>query len=168
MSNSGISTSGASIEGIGFAIPIDDVVPIINDLIDYGYVTGAYLGVTIRTYEDSFIKQYGLAEGAHVETVDKDGAAGRAGLQPKDVIIDLGGYPITGFNDLTRALRNFKAGDTTTITLLRNGREVQLSITLDERPHETKPAIPENDPAMPSEGNPEEWYDYYFRRFFGE
>ena len=72
------------------------------------------------------------------------------------------------FNDLSRALRNFKAGDTTTITLLRNGREVTLDITLDEKPHETKAEIPQNDPAMPSEGNPEEWYDYYFRRFFGE
>ena len=165
---SGTTGSGATIEGIGFAIPIDDVVPIINDLVEFGYVTGAYLGVTIRNYDDSVIDQYGLAEGAHVESVDKDGAAGRAGLQPKDVIIDLGGYPITGFNDLSRALRNFKAGDTTTITLLRNGREVTLDITLDEKPHETNAEIPQNDPAMPSEGNPEEWYDYYFRRFFGE
>ena len=165
---SGTTGSGASIEGIGFAIPIDDVIPIINDLIEYGYVTGAYMGVTIRTYDDSVIEQYGLPKGAHIESVDKDGAAHRAGIQAKDVIIDLGGYPVTGYNDLSRALRNFKAGDTTTVTLLRSGRELQLEITLDEKPHTTTTAPQEADPNMPSEGNPEEWYDYYFRRFFGE
>ena len=165
---SGTTGSGATIEGIGFAIPIDDVVPVINDLIDYGYVTGAYLGVTVRIFEDGVMEQYGLAEGAYIESVEQGGAAHRAGIQAKDVIIDLGGYPITSYNDLSRALRNFKAGDTTTVTLLRNGREMSLSITLDEKPHETTGNVPESDPAMPSEGNPEEWYDYYFRRFFGD
>jgi len=66
---SGTTGSGASIEGIGFAIPIDDVVPIINDLIDYGYVTGAYMGVTVMNTDEESAAMYGLPTGARIEEV---------------------------------------------------------------------------------------------------
>ncbi len=166
---SGTSGSGATIEGIGFAIPIDDVKGIITDLIDLGYVTGAYLGVTVSNTDEESASMFGLPVGAYVMTVEKDGAADRAGIQPKDIIIDLGGTEIRGITTLTRALRNFKAGDTTTITVVRSGGRMELNITLDEKPQNT--TVPETIPTdprnMPSEGDPNEWFDYY-RRFFGE
>ena len=164
---SGTSTSGATIEGIGFAIPIDDVSGIINDLIDYGYVTGAYLGVTVSNTDDA-ASMFGLPSGAYVMEVAKGGSADRAGIRAKDIIIDLGGYKVTGITSLTRALRNFKAGDVTTITVIRSGAETKLDITLDEKPQDlTQPATQPDDPsAMPKEGNAEEWYEY-FRRFGG-
>lgn len=164
---SGTSTSGATIEGIGFAIPIDDVMGIIDDLIDYGYVTGAYLGITVSNTDDSASK-FGLPSGAYVMSVEKGGCADRAGIQAKDIIIDLGGYKVTGITSLTRALRNFKAGDTTTVTLIRSGVQTELEITLDEKPQDlNQPAtLPESNSSMPSEGNPDEWFEY-FRRYFG-
>ena len=164
---SGTSTSGASIEGIGFAIPIDDVNGIINDLIDYGYVTGAYLGVTVSNTDDS-ASMFGLPSGAYVMEVVKDGSADRAGIRAKDIIIDLGGYKVTGITSLTRALRNFKAGDVTTVTVIRSGAEMKLDITLDEKPQDlSQPsAQPENPADMPSEGNLDEWYEF-FRRHYG-
>ena len=165
---SGTSTSGASIEGVGFAIPIDVVKGLIGDLIDYGYVTGAYLGVTVSNTDES-ASLYGLPTGAYVMSVEKGGSADRAGIQPKDIIIDLGGQKVTGITSLTRALRSFKAGDTTTITVVRSGGQMQLEITLDEKPQDlNQPATqPEGSGAMPKEGNADEWYEY-FRPYFGD
>ena len=80
---------------------------------------------------------YGLPLGAYVETVEAGGAASRAGVQPRDIITDLGGYEVEGTTTLSRALRNFKAGDTTTITVIRGGAEVVMEITLDEKPQVT-------------------------------
>ena len=164
---SGTTGSGASIEGIGFAIPIDDVKGIISDLIDYGYVTGAYLGVTVQDTDSASASAFGLPTGAYVTRVEPGSAAANAGIQPKDMIIQLGDTKITGITTLTRALRNFKAGDTTTITIIRSGNQMELAITLDEKPQAS--AVSDSDPVpMPSEGNAEEWYDYYFRHFFGQ
>ena len=164
---SGTTGSGASIEGIGFAIPIDDVKGIISDLIDYGYVTGAYLGVTVQDTDSASASAFGLPTGAYVTRVEPGSAAANAGIQPKDMIIQLGDTKITGITTLTRALRNFKAGDTTTITIIRSGNQMELTITLDEKPQASVSSDSETVP-MPSEGNAEEWYDYYFRHFFGQ
>ncbi|MGM9590274.1 MAG: S1C family serine protease [Faecousia sp.] len=165
---SGTSGSGATIEGIGFAIPIDDVKGIISDLIDLGYVTGAYLGISVSNTDEESASKFGLPIGAYVLSVEKGGSADRAGVQPKDIIIDLGGTEVTGITTLTRALRNFKAGDTTTITVVRSGGQLVLDITLDEKPQSlnTQETIPQDAENMPSEGDPNEWFDYY-RRFFG-
>lgn len=159
---SGTTNSGATIEGIGFAIPIDDVVPIINDLIEYGYVTGAYMGVTAMDTDAESAAKFGLPTGAYIVSVVEGGAADKAGIQPKDIVIDLGGTTIRNRTDLTRALRNFKAGDTTTVTVIRSGKEVSLEITLDEKPQETQTDVPQPDENMPSEGSYDEWFDWFF------
>ena len=164
---SGTTNSGASIEGIGFAIPIDDVLGMIDDLVEYGYVTGAYLGINVQNVDESAASMYNLPSGAYVYSVVEGGSADRAGVKPKDIIIDLGGYSVTNVTTLTRALRNFKAGDITTITVIRGGVQQELSITLDEKPREMPTVTqPQQDPTMPSEGNYDDWYEF-FRRFFG-
>jgi serine protease Do len=112
---------------------------------------------------------YGLPTGARIEEVVKGGAADRAGLQVKDIVIDLGGHKVSNITDLTRALRHFKAGDTTTITVLRNGHELTLDILLDEKPQETPAAaVPQPEGTMPGSGNYGDWYDYFFGPFFGD
>ncbi len=168
---SGTTNSGATIEGIGFAIPIDDVANLINDLIDYGYVTGAYLGVSVQNTDEDAAAQFGIPTGAYVVTVEDGYCAKEAGIQPKDIIIALGDYEVSNVTDLTRALRNFSAGDTTTVKLIRSGKEMTLEITLDERPNTTEETTAETTPQqesqMPSQGgNYDDLYEY-FRRFFG-
>jgi len=133
---SGTSSSGATIEGVGFAIPIDDVTGMISDLATYGYVTGGYLGVSVSDMDAEAADYYGMPVGAYVVEVTPGNAAEKAGIQPKDIIVELGGYTIKNVNGLTRALRNFKAGDTTTIVVFRSGKEMVLSITLDAKPEE--------------------------------
>lgn len=163
---SGTTTSGASIEGISFAIPIDDVFGIISDLQNLGYVTGAYLGVTVQNTDAASASLYGLPMGAYVASVVPGGSADRAGVHVKDIIIRLGDATVSSVNELTRALRQFKAGDTTAIVVSRSGQELTLDITLDEKPRDLNAPTPIEEP-MPSEGNFDEWYDY-FHKYFGE
>ena len=163
---SGTTSSGASIEGIGFAIPIDDILGIIGDLRSYGYVTGAYLGVTVQDVASEFASSYGIS-GACVVSVEKGYAAERAGIQPKDIIVALEDQEVTSVTTLTRALRAYKAGDTVKLTLIRGGERMTVTVTLDERPQNLSSAnTTPSQGEMPSEGDYDEWYEY-FRRYFG-
>ena len=133
---SGTSSTGASIEGVGFAIPIDDVVDILTDLATHGRVTGGYLGVIVSDMDPEAANYYGIPVGAYVQEVTSGYAAQRAGLHAKDIIVELGGYEVRNVNGLTRALRQFKAGDETTIVVYRGGQKMTLTVVLDEKPAE--------------------------------
>ena len=154
---SGTTTSGASIEGIGFAIPIDDVVGMIADIIEYGYVKSAYLGIVVTTESEP--------NGAYVRSVESGYCAANAGMQAGDVIVAVGDKQISTMYDLTRALRNLNPGDTTTFTVNRNGKKVVLTITLDEKPRAGTTETPAEEMPLPEEGDFDEWYEY-FRWFF--
>ena len=119
---------------MGFAIPIDDVKGLLSDLATYGYITGAYLGVSVSDMDSAAASYYGLPMGAYVQEATEGYAAAKAGVQEKDIIVALGDIKVTNVNSLTRALRNFAAGDQTTITVFRSGREMKLDITLDAKP----------------------------------
>ncbi len=167
---SGSSNSGASIEGIGFAIPIDDVMGILEDLREYGYVKGCYLGVSVVTMDPAVAEAYGLPTGSKVSLVEPGNCAAKAGVQVGDIITAMGGYDVTGNSDLLSILRKFKPGDTTTITVFRGGREFELTITLDEKPAPVQeqaqssvdPTVPSGYGEMPQDGNPWDWFNYYF------
>ena len=161
---SGSSSSGATIEGIGFAIPIDDVMPLVDDLMNYGYINSTYLGVLVSEMDASTASRYGLPTGAYVEEVTPGYCAEEAGLQAKDIIIGLGEYEVSSRSDLTKALRKFNAGDTTTITVFRSGQELTLPITLDEKPQEATSEIPSGSGygEMPEEGDYNDWYNYFY------
>ena len=135
---SGTSSSGATIEGIGFAIPIDDVAGMIKDLVEKGYVSGAYLGVMVRDMDATVAQTYGLPVGVYVEEVTKGTCAETAGVQAKDIIINLAGHDISTLAELSRVLRELEPGQTTTITVYRGGQEVSMEITLDEKPQTTE------------------------------
>ncbi|MBQ9149217.1 MAG: trypsin-like peptidase domain-containing protein [Oscillospiraceae bacterium] len=159
---SGTSSSGASIEGIGFAIPIDDVQDIFEDLMTYGYVTSGYLGVSVYSVDVETAAMYNFPLGCLVESVTPGSCAAKAGVQAKDIIIGLGEYKVEGYTDLARALRKFEGGDTTTVTVYRSGRELKLDITLDEKPIEQTVQIPGEKSDMPENGTYEDWYKYFF------
>ena len=166
---SGSSSSGATIEGIGFAIPIDDVMPLVNDLRDFGYIHSAYLGVMVVNTDPNAAAYYGFPVGADVEEVTPGYCAEKAGVRAKDTIIALGGQKVESVSELTRVLRKFKAGDTTTITVFRGGQELVLDITLDERPRDldTQTAPVPGNGQLPEEGSYDDWYNY-FAPFFGD
>ena len=165
---SGETSSGASIEGIGFAIPIDDVVGMIDDLIQYGYVTNqAYLGVSVYDVDAATTNRYGVPQGAYVAEVVEGTCAERAGVQMGDIIVGVGSYEVDGLSSLQTVLRKFSAGDTSTITVYREGRRITLEITFDERPADVNSgSTQETEPnEMPENGDFEEWYEYFDRYF---
>ena len=89
-------------------------------------------------------------------------------MLPKDIIIKVGEHPVDGNSTLQSALRKFKAGETTTITVFRSGAELELTITFDERPQDPHAELeqPQGQGEMPSSGSYEDWYNYFFP-FFG-
>lgn len=131
---SGASSTGATIEGIGFAVPVDDIKDSLADLKEFGYVRSAYLGIMAREMDRTTAEMYGLPLGVYVDSVTEGNCAQLAGIQAKDIIIDLGGYEIHTFADLSRALRKLPAGEQTTVTVYRAGREISMFIILDEKP----------------------------------
>jgi S1-C subfamily serine protease len=131
---SGLTGSGATIEGIGFAIPMDDVYDMLEDLRQYGYITGAYLGVSVSDVDPDVAGAYGLPMGTLVRDVVDGSCAQLGGIQVSDIIVNLGGYEVKNLNDLSRALRKFKSGDEVTVTVHRGGNLVQLTLVLDEKP----------------------------------
>lgn len=132
------SSDGTVVEGLGFAIPINDVKEIIPDLIANGYITGKpYMGITVVNVPAEAL-QYGVVAGASVESVAPGGAAEKAGLQHGDIIIALDEVSIDTFSALTAALNDYRAGDTAQLTVVRDQKEITLSITFDEKNQETE------------------------------
>lgn len=171
---SGSSNSGASIEGIGFAIPIDDVLDIVSDLREFGYVTGAYLGVSVVSMDAAVAEAWSLPTGSRVASVEPGFCAEKAGVQTNDIITGIGDFDVSGNSDLLSALRKFDAGDETVLKIFRGGQELELKIILDAKPapatEETapqeQPTMPSSSEGMPSEGNAEDWFNFY-APFFG-
>ena len=121
----------------------------------------------VQDVAEEFSSAYGIS-GAYVVTVEPGYAAKRAGIQPKDIIVALDDQTVTSINSLTRALRGHKAGDVVVLTVIRSGERLQLEVTLDERPRDLNGDTAQlpDESQMPSEGDYDEWYDY-FRRYFG-
>ena len=126
--------SSTGVEGLSFAIPINDAIDIANDLITNGYVTGkAYLGANIDSrYNSVYANYYKMPEGAYVFSVEKDSCAEKCGLSAGDIITKLGENEVKDFNDLDSAIRSFKAGETANITVYRKGDYTTLKVTFDE------------------------------------
>ena len=141
---SGETESGVTIEGIGFAIPINDVLRVVYDLQQYGRVRGrAYLGVTLQDLDSTVAATYNLPAGPQIVTVTEGSCAETAGLQPSDIILEFEGREIGSYTDLVSALSKQQAGDTVTMRIYRAGAELELTLTLDERPDETEIAAAE-------------------------
>jgi len=120
-------------EGLGFAIPIDEALPIISDLIEHGYVKGRpIVGITGETISDIYAQYYDIPRGFIVREVVKNGPADKAGVQVGDIVIGIEGTLIENMDEFNEIKKNYKAGDTITISVYRNEKIVDLEITLAE------------------------------------
>jgi S1-C subfamily serine protease len=128
----GVTDVGA--EGLGFAVPVSSVVSIADELIADGTIAHAYLGIQGQT---EFLPEEDGAEvpsGARVAQLEQNSALGAGGGQVDDVIVTLGGSPVTSIDNLVWMLRSYRAGETVEVGLLRDGRPVQIEVTLDRNP----------------------------------
>ena len=131
------SYSNTTVEGIGFAIPINDVVSLVKDIMTNGYVTNkAYMGITPQTMTAQMAQQYryDVTEGVFVCSVDPDSAAAKAGLKLGDVITKMDDKDIASYEDLVAAKKSYSAGDTVTLTVYREGKTIEVALTFDAVP----------------------------------
>ncbi|MBW3659837.1 MAG: trypsin-like peptidase domain-containing protein [Actinobacteria bacterium] len=130
-----LSGTGGS-QGVGFAIPVSQAVASADELIEVGFVRHPFLGITGVDVTPEVAARFDLEvdEGAVVDSVQEGSAADRAGLQQNDIIVALNGEPIENMSDLVVSLRRFDPDDVVTLDLLRDGEELRVEVTLDERP----------------------------------
>lgn len=128
--------SGQPVEGLGFAIPSDTAVSIADQLIETGQVSRAFLGIRPTDLTAQEAESFGLQieGGTIVDSVTQGSAADQAGLQAGDIIIALEDRQIEDSGDLFGALRDYQPGDTVELTIIRDGSEEVLEVTLDEAP----------------------------------
>lgn len=170
------SYANTTVEGLGFAIPINDVQSIIKDIIENGSVGNkVYMAITAGTMTQQMAAQYKInaTEGVFVYSVEDGGAGDKAGLKLGDVITKLNDTQITSMEDLSAAKKGFKAGDTVTLTVLRDGKEITTQLTFDAQPQTTDDTTDSSQSGDNSYNNGNngysgngysDLYDYFFGR----
>ena len=128
------------VEGMGFAIPINTVKTIVNELMDKGYVARPYLGVTI--FDKPTAARYGyqltIEKGVYVFQVAIDSPAGRADFQRGDIILSIDGNEVNSVTDVRNAVAAHKVGDKVKVLIDRNGNQINVEVTLEEMPQPSK------------------------------
>jgi serine protease Do len=133
------SPSGGSV-GIGFAIPADTAKAVIAQLKDKGAVTRGWIGVQTQTVDSDIAVGLGLpkAEGALVDVSQRDSPAAKAGVAAGDIISALDGAPLKDSRELARKIGSMAPGTSVKLSIIRNGEEKTLALTLGEAPTERK------------------------------
>ncbi len=142
------SPAAAGNIGLGFAIPSETVLRVVNDLIQYGQVRRPYLGIRGIDITPSTAAAYGLPPGVLVQSVEEGSPADQAGVRPLrqrrfatvlgDIIVEFDGRKVESMADLLKYLDDSKPGDVVELTLYRDGRRVKLRVRLEERPDQRR------------------------------
>lgn len=137
----GINTATSSgADGIGFAIPISSVKGMLNSIISTGKLSRAYLGIYYINITPAVAKSYNLpvSSGAYVysssqySAIVKDSPAAKAGLKDKDIITKINGFKVGSASSVSTLLGEYAPGDTVQLTVLRDGKERSINVTLGE------------------------------------
>ncbi len=124
-----IATTG--VEGMGFAIPSNTAVPILEDLIANGSIKTAFLGIKGMDVTEDLAGIFGLPVGVYVGEVIEGGPAEKAGLQAEDIILEFNGEKILSMEQLSETIKNSKVGETIILKVVRNSKAVTLNVTLE-------------------------------------
>lgn len=139
ITNAKYSSSGteASIDNIGFAIPINHIRSIVDSIIEKGYISKPYIGVSVGDVSEETMG-YGLPAGAAVKSVVEDSPAEKAGIKVNDIITAVNGNEITGRSELSETISSCAVGDKLTLTIYRQGETLSIDVTVGEQ---TKSAL---------------------------
>jgi serine protease Do len=148
ITNAKYSSSGrssASVDNIGFAIPMNSVRDIITSIIDKGYFDRVYIGVSVYSEaEDRGHRGGETSQNLIVESVEKGSPAEDAGIQAGDIITEVNGEKVTAYSDLTSVISKSKAGDVVTLTVTRGAETLKIEVTLGVRQQTALPAKDSN------------------------
>ncbi len=136
--NTAIATQSRGYQGIGFAIPANMAVKVMNDLIERGRVVRSYLGVEIRSVDSEIARAMEMDRpyGALVNNIIEDSPAERSNLQEGDVIIAIDGQTVQSSGDLQTKISQLEPGSEHELTVIRGGSERTVSITVEEMPQD--------------------------------
>ncbi len=137
--SSSSSGSEASIDNIGFAIPMNHVKNIVKSIIETGSITKPYIGVTV-TAVSSEAQAYGLPTGAAVRSVEEDSPAAKVGLEANDIITEVNGTAITSSSDLVSYVGEQAPGDELKLKVYRQGETLDITVTIGEKTQSAMPA----------------------------
>ena len=147
--NTAIATGGyeRSNRGVGFAIPVNMVNKVMNDLIDKGYVIRGWLGVAIQEIDDSYAKALGLdtRDGALISNVANSSPADNAGLITGDVILEFNDISINNSSHLKNVVSSSEPGKRYKVDIIRDGRRKSIYVKLGELPNEPQMAFMETE-----------------------
>jgi len=126
------SSSGASIDNVGFAIPMNNIRVIVDSIIEKGYISKPYLGVTVKDMgKENEI--YGLPMGAAVQSVTEDSPAEKAGLKVGDIVTAVNGTTITTGTELADMVADSQIGDILKLTVFRSGKNIEIQVEIGEQ-----------------------------------
>ena len=141
ITNSKYSSNGmsneASIDNIGFAIPMDNIRGIVDSLIKDGYVKKPYIGVGLADLSEDAVN-YGLPQGAAVRKIYEDGPCEAAGIEVGDIITKADDTDISNSNQLIALLKKYKSGDKIKLTVYRKGETLEKTVTVAEKKQDTE------------------------------
>ncbi len=128
-----VKITQSGIEGLGFAIPMNEVKPIVDQLMMFGYVKGRPLiGVSGRDITQIMARTYEVPEGIYVEEVTPLSGAAKAGIKKGDILTTVAGKEVKTMKELEAVKKNYKAGDTVDVVVFRDGQTKTLSLTFSE------------------------------------
>jgi serine protease Do len=132
------TNNGDVAEGLGFAIPISTAQAVAQQIIQKGYFARPYLGISFQPINPDIASRYNLPAqwGAYITAVQSGSPADQAGFQENDIIVKVGDIAIDETHSYVNSLFNYKAGDTISITVMRDGKETPLQVTLGESNHQ--------------------------------
>jgi Trypsin-like serine proteases, typically periplasmic, contain C-terminal PDZ domain len=138
---------GAPVDNIAFAIPVNTVVGIVEQIMTKGEISSPYIGISINNVDEKLLA-YGIPRGANVVEVTEDSPADEAGLQKNDIIVGADDTVISESDDLVHYIRSCAAGDEVVLKVYRQGENVELRVTVGEN---VKSALPETEEAKEAE-----------------
>lgn len=146
--NSAIASNTGSYTGYSFAIPVNLVRKVMDDLVEFGSVQRGFIGVSIRDVDSKLADEKGLREtqGVYVAGISEDGAAAEAGIKEGDIITRVGEVAVNSTPQLQEQIGRFRPGDKVNVTVLRNGAEKQFAVTLRNKDGDTR--IVKNDQVL--------------------
>ena len=162
------STGNEAVEGLGFAIPINDVIAMIQDIMTNGYITNKpYLGITGGSMTEQMAAQYrfDITSGVFVYSVEEGSAADKAGLKMGDVITKVDDHDIKTMEDLTAVKKQYSAGDTSTLTVYREKQTITVELTWDAVPADQQTSQTEQKQNQNQNNNNQYGNGYYSNPF---
>ena len=129
--NTAIYSQTGSYTGYSFAVPVNIVKKIVYDLMDFGTVQRALLGITMQNIDDKIAEELKLSSrnGVYIVEVSKNGAAEKAGIKAGDVLVAIDSTKITSSSSVQETVSRFSPGDKAVITVIRDGKEKEFEVT---------------------------------------